>query len=395
MTAFVERVNPTEKSPVLLIIDGHSSHKDLDVILYAKQKHIHMISLPPHTSHKIQPLDRSIMKPFKNAYNEACGFWMRKYPNMKITLKDIAGLVNSAFSRICRMELAQSGFECTGIYPLNRNVFSDLDFAGSLISSTPEPEERPKTQVQTSTNSDQEELYQSADVSNLPDMREPNSDNPVDQSPMLNQPSKAGPSHASNLPESPNQTCGQREEVATLMSPSTQKILAVISPLPSTSSVKYKIREDRSEKSEILTSSPYKNMLVEKKALIEKKKAKAEQKIKIRERKQKIKKEKENAYKSHADKQKIKHPQTRKRASNATKLVPRKRLKHHKFDSCSIPSSSSSRAPSSSTVPTSSSQITNCIICGESFDEDWIQCTTCQGWIHEQCASVEDTILSL
>lgn len=57
MEACVERVNTTEKSPVLLIIDGHSSHKDLDVILYAKQNHIHMISLPPHTSHKIQPLD--------------------------------------------------------------------------------------------------------------------------------------------------------------------------------------------------------------------------------------------------------------------------------------------------------------------------------------------------
>ncbi|KAG8233124.1 hypothetical protein J437_LFUL012550 [Ladona fulva] len=74
MKAFDERVNPTQKSPVLLIRDSHSSHKDLDIILYAKQNHIHMISLPPHTSHKIQPLDRSIMKAFKNTYNEACGF---------------------------------------------------------------------------------------------------------------------------------------------------------------------------------------------------------------------------------------------------------------------------------------------------------------------------------
>ncbi|KAG8239746.1 hypothetical protein J437_LFUL017387 [Ladona fulva] len=162
-------------------------------------------------------------------------------------------------------------------------------------------------------------------------------------------------------------------------------ILAQISPLPSTSSVKYKIRENRSEKSEILTSTPYKNMLVEKKALIEEKKAKEEQRIKIREIKRKIKKEKDNAHKSNADKQKIKHPQTRKLASNAMKLVPRKRL------NCNIPSSSSSRATSPSTVPTSS-EITNCIICGESFDEDWIQCNTCKGWAHEQCANVEDTL---
>ncbi|KAG8240149.1 hypothetical protein J437_LFUL017132 [Ladona fulva] len=67
MKAFDECVNPTQKSPVLLIRDGHSSHMDLDVILYAKHNHIHMISLPPHTS-------RSIIKAFKNTYNEACGF---------------------------------------------------------------------------------------------------------------------------------------------------------------------------------------------------------------------------------------------------------------------------------------------------------------------------------
>lgn len=48
--AFVDRVNPNEKNPVLLILDGHGSHKDLDVILYAKEHHIHIISLPPHLS---------------------------------------------------------------------------------------------------------------------------------------------------------------------------------------------------------------------------------------------------------------------------------------------------------------------------------------------------------
>ncbi|KAG5873390.1 hypothetical protein JTB14_022962 [Gonioctena quinquepunctata] len=77
------------------------------------------------------------MKPFEDAYNEACSLWMRKYSNVKITLKYISGLVNTAFSRICRMELAQSGFFCTGISPLNGNVFSDIDFSASLIGNRP------------------------------------------------------------------------------------------------------------------------------------------------------------------------------------------------------------------------------------------------------------------
>ena len=36
MKGFVERVNPTKESPVLLILDGHSSHKNLELILYAR-----------------------------------------------------------------------------------------------------------------------------------------------------------------------------------------------------------------------------------------------------------------------------------------------------------------------------------------------------------------------
>ncbi|XP_046988788.1 MFS-type transporter clz9-like [Schistocerca americana] len=71
---FVEGVNPTKKYPALLIVDGHSSHKDLDVLTFAKIHHIPMLSLPSCTSHKLQPLDRTVMKPLKNDYHEACSY---------------------------------------------------------------------------------------------------------------------------------------------------------------------------------------------------------------------------------------------------------------------------------------------------------------------------------
>lgn len=69
LKAFIERVNPTEQTPVLLILDGHSTHKDLQAIILAKKHHVHMLSLPSHTTHKLQPLDRAVMRPFKSAYN--------------------------------------------------------------------------------------------------------------------------------------------------------------------------------------------------------------------------------------------------------------------------------------------------------------------------------------
>jgi len=50
----------------LLIVDGHYSHtKHLDVVDKAREHSVAIISLPPHSAHKMQPIDVGIMKPLK------------------------------------------------------------------------------------------------------------------------------------------------------------------------------------------------------------------------------------------------------------------------------------------------------------------------------------------
>lgn len=134
---FVQHVRPTKESPVLLILDGHSSHKTLEVIKFCKENFIELLSLPPHTSHKLQPLDRTFMKPFKNAYHERCGVWMRKNAGARITDYDIAGLVSEAYLKVARVDIAVSGFQCTGIYPFNPHNFSDTDFLPCDLTNIP------------------------------------------------------------------------------------------------------------------------------------------------------------------------------------------------------------------------------------------------------------------
>ncbi|KAJ8936819.1 hypothetical protein NQ318_015286 [Aromia moschata] len=135
MGHFIKYANPSKERPVLLVLDGHASHKDLRVITFAREHNIHMISTPPHTTHKLQPLDRTFMKPFKDAYYEACGLWMRKNPGARITEYEIAGLVNTAFTKVSRNAIAQKGFECTGIVPFNAQIFDDLDFMSSEMTN--------------------------------------------------------------------------------------------------------------------------------------------------------------------------------------------------------------------------------------------------------------------
>ena len=96
-----------------------------------------MLSYLIHTTHKLQQLDRSFMKPFKAAFSEASTKWMRMNPGAKITDYDISGQVSSAFTKAARLEIAQSGLKCTGIFPLGRNIFSNLDYLQSMKTDIP------------------------------------------------------------------------------------------------------------------------------------------------------------------------------------------------------------------------------------------------------------------
>ena len=57
-----------EKSPILLILDGHTSRLSVDVIRFCKQFNIILLILPSHTSHITQPLDCSPNGSLKNSF---------------------------------------------------------------------------------------------------------------------------------------------------------------------------------------------------------------------------------------------------------------------------------------------------------------------------------------
>lgn len=73
---FIEFTKPSKESPVLCIMDNHDSHISVPVIELAKTNGLVLLSLPPHTSHKMQPQDRTVLGPYKTFYNNAASAWM-------------------------------------------------------------------------------------------------------------------------------------------------------------------------------------------------------------------------------------------------------------------------------------------------------------------------------
>ena len=57
---------------ILLLLDGHSSHYQPELISYAREFGIILFCLPPHTTHESQPLDASVFKSLKQNWQHTC-----------------------------------------------------------------------------------------------------------------------------------------------------------------------------------------------------------------------------------------------------------------------------------------------------------------------------------
>ena len=60
---FIPSIPPAQ--PVILLLDGHSSHYNPEAIALAAEEKIIIFCLSPHTTHVAQPLDVSFFGPLK------------------------------------------------------------------------------------------------------------------------------------------------------------------------------------------------------------------------------------------------------------------------------------------------------------------------------------------
>ncbi|XP_018571176.1 uncharacterized protein LOC108910910 [Anoplophora glabripennis] len=126
---FTKFIRCDSDNPVLLVMDKDISHTSYKVYKFCKAHVIVVVSLPPHTSHRLQPLDFTFFSPLKTAYNNECSTYLKTNTFAKILQEDIAMLFARSYNRVATIEKAVKGFQCTGIYPLNKNIFADEEFS--------------------------------------------------------------------------------------------------------------------------------------------------------------------------------------------------------------------------------------------------------------------------
>jgi hypothetical protein len=115
---FIEHAKPSKEEPVLLFLDNHESHVNVPVKKKASDTGI-IITFPPHTSHKLQPLDQTVFGSFKLHYNRAVNDWISSSQGKTISIYEVAQMVGRAFHLAFTSSNILSGFATTSISSLN------------------------------------------------------------------------------------------------------------------------------------------------------------------------------------------------------------------------------------------------------------------------------------
>lgn len=134
---FTKYSNSSKENPSLLIYDNHESHLTIEAIKTAKTNGVTILTLPPHSSHKMQPLDIAVFFPFKNYYNAELDNWLIRNPGRTVSIYDIAACVAVAFDRAMKPDTIKSGFKKSGIFPFDDQVFTEDDFLSSYVTDRP------------------------------------------------------------------------------------------------------------------------------------------------------------------------------------------------------------------------------------------------------------------
>ena len=131
---FVAVTNCGRAQPHLLILDGHASHKTLQATDFAHDNGLTVISLPPHASHRMQPLNRALFESLKSGYSKDVNNWMLSNRGRRLTQFDIVPLFATAYNRSATVDSATKGI--TEICPFDDAVF-DAELQAPLQANPP------------------------------------------------------------------------------------------------------------------------------------------------------------------------------------------------------------------------------------------------------------------
>lgn len=111
-------VNNNVKMPIILFVDGHTSHLTLQLSKFCKENGIILVSLFPNSTHILQPLDVAVFHSLKAIWKKKTQNWRIEHRDEKFGREHFAQLLKTALEDLETLPKSiESGFKTCGLCP--------------------------------------------------------------------------------------------------------------------------------------------------------------------------------------------------------------------------------------------------------------------------------------
>ena len=125
--------------PVLLLLDGHKSHVGYQIRKVAQENNIHILKLPAHTTHLLQPLDVGVFNHLKRVWQATLGTFTRQEKRI-VKKVDFPKLLAEVWQNN-KPEWAVGGFQKAGVVPYNPEAVPEYAMRPSELLPALDPED--------------------------------------------------------------------------------------------------------------------------------------------------------------------------------------------------------------------------------------------------------------
>ena len=154
--------NISDHRPQILVLDSHASHEPIDLLDAARDENIVLFTLPSHTTHSLQPFDKTVFSVLKRRYDTECSEFLVENPMKQIDHQNFPAVFKASWEKAATPSTLVSGFRKTGLWPYNPTlVLEDLfpeDAAAVNVLQNEEPVATPQE------NEEAEDAHQEATV---------------------------------------------------------------------------------------------------------------------------------------------------------------------------------------------------------------------------------------
>ena len=133
--------------PVIMYIDGHSSHISLATSEFCSEKEIVLYCLPPNCTHVLQPCDFALFGPLKSFWKSAVKEWQLENLGRVVEKDTFPKVFRGAWEKVTTLEIAIRGFKGTGLFPLDVKAVDRKRLLPTTSSTTRQQPDKADTSI--------------------------------------------------------------------------------------------------------------------------------------------------------------------------------------------------------------------------------------------------------